>query len=45
MQIIRADQTNESVAQIASLKEDEDHKNDDDRCRGERRQKSGENAL
>jgi hypothetical protein len=45
VQIIRADETDESVAQIASLEQDEDHKNDDDRCRREWGQQGRENAL
>ena len=45
MQIIRADETDKSVAQITPLEKDENHENDDDRCRGERRQQGRENAL
>ena len=45
MQIIRPDETDKPVAQIASLEKDENHENDHDRCRGEGRQKSRENAL
>ncbi len=45
MQIIRADETDKSIAQIASLEKDKNHENDNNRCRGERRQKGRENAL
>jgi hypothetical protein len=37
VQIIRANETDKSVAQITSLEKDENHENDDDRSRGERR--------
>jgi hypothetical protein len=45
MQILRADETNKSVAQIASLEEDENHENNHNRRCGERRQEGRENAL
>ena len=35
VQIMRTDEPDKSVAQIASLEQDEDHENDDNRCRRE----------
>ena len=45
MQGIRTDETDKSVAQIASLEQDEDHENDDNRCCRKWRQQGLENAL
>jgi hypothetical protein len=45
VQVVRSDQPDESIAQIASLQKNENHEDDDDRRGGQRRQKRRQYAL